>query len=357
MSQPQTGLTTTKPTLKQLLQQDGYKNRFNAMLGNRAPQFMASIINVASAYNFRDVEPTSILSAAAVAATLDLPIDKNLGFAWIIPYGNLAQFQIGWKGVVQLALRSGQYRGMNAFFVNKEALGEFNEIGDRVILWEFLDETKPPVGYGFAWKLVNGFSKLIYWPVEKVAAHAEKYSQNHKAHISKGYPKGRECKWCSDFDPMALKTVVKNGLSKWGILSVEMRQAIQLDQSAAIDIDARPVYPDNEGIEEQSESAPKGPDALAASLKAQREQAPADAQAVAEPVRRESGDEEPPKPPSAAYGLFIDAFEACKQTTSLKTASEAIYAHLGDLEADQASDAQLEAAAKALNAATKKAKK
>lgn len=168
MAAEQTALVTGPQTLKQLLQQDAYKSRFNAMLGNRAPQFMASIINIASSTNFRNVEPKSILAAAAVAATLDLPIDKNLGFAWIIPYGRLAQFQIGYKGVVQLALRSGQYAGMNASKVNGEALTGYSRIGDPIIEWDKVDRTKPASGYAFGWELINGFYKIVYWTRDEV---------------------------------------------------------------------------------------------------------------------------------------------------------------------------------------------
>ncbi len=244
MAEAQSTLERRPATLKDLLAQDGYRSRFNAMLGARAPQFMSSILNVASATNFQGVEPRSILAAAAVAATLDLPIDKNLGFAYIVPYntqggGKLAQFQIGWKGIVQLALRSGQYAGMNAFKVNKEALGGFNKIGDPVIIWDNLDETKPAAGYAFAWELVNGFHKIVYWPKQKVEAHALKYSQAYRA-------KG-QTPWKSNFDEMALKTLVKNSLTKWGVMSVEMRVAAVLDQTAAIDIGAEPVYLDNGG--------------------------------------------------------------------------------------------------------------
>lgn len=281
MSETQTALQQTngprEGTLKWYLDQPGYRRRFEQMLGKRASQFCASIINVASSKSFERVQPQSVIAAAAVAATLDLPIEKSLGFAWVIPYGNMAQFQIGWKGIVQLALRSGQYTGMNAFVVNREALGGFNEIGDPIILWENLDETKEAVGYAFAWKLVGGFSKIVYWSKKKIEAHARKYSQAFKA--------GRkDSSWFTDFDKMALKTVIMNSLRSWGILSVELRQAVELDQTAAIDIDAEPVYLDNE-FQEVDEPPGNRAAALAERLKREPLADPA-------PTMREPGEEE-----------------------------------------------------------------
>jgi len=229
-------------SLKWFLEQPGYKNRFNQLLGERAPQFVASLINIAGSQKaFEKVAPPSIIAAGAVAATLDLPIDKNFGFAWIIPYGGVAQFQIGYKGWVQLALRSGRYSGMNAVCVNAEALGGYDDIGDPLIKWEKLDETKPAVGYAFAWRLTTGFTKIVYWPKEKVEAHAKRYSQAYKAGK-------KDSPWFSDFDKMALKTLVTNAIRRWGIVSVDdrMQQALSRDQSAAIDIDAEPFYPDND---------------------------------------------------------------------------------------------------------------
>src|SRR5690606_37111233 len=105
----------TVNTLKALLASESVKKRFDDIMGKRAPQFMSSIINlVNSDTNLQKCEPMTVISAAMVAATLDLPIDKNLGYAWVVPYGNKAQFQLGYKGYVQLALRTGKYRSINA---------------------------------------------------------------------------------------------------------------------------------------------------------------------------------------------------------------------------------------------------
>jgi len=229
-------------TVKTLLARADYKTRFQEVLGRQAPQFMASISNAAQLPGIADCEPRSVVAAAFIAATLDLPIDRNLGFAWLIPYktkvkeGNvwrerkLCQFQMGWKGFVQLAARSGQYERMNAFLVNKEALSGFDDCGEVEIDFEKLDETKEPLGYAFVWRLSNGFRKIVFWSKDKVMSHAARYS--------KAYDKS-DSPWKSNFDAMALKTVVKNALAKWGVLSVQMRDAIKHDAASAIDIDSK----------------------------------------------------------------------------------------------------------------------
>lgn len=273
MSSPETGMQKAPPSappqvgsvaVRNLLKEDAYKKRFEQVLGERAPQFMASITNLAQEPNLANCEPQSIIASAFVAATLDLPIDKNLGVAWLVPYDvnqningqwkkrKLAQFQIGYRGFVQLAFRTGLYSGMNAVRVNAEALGRmnprtgeietFNSIGEQLIDWEKIDETKEPVGYAFAWELTSGFSKIVYWSKEKVEDHARRYSKAYQYDLKENKQK---CPWSTDFDAMAIKTVIKNALSKWGILSVEMQRALKHDQASQITIDTEPIYPDN----------------------------------------------------------------------------------------------------------------
>lgn len=224
-------------TLKGLLESSAYQNRFKQILGERSAQFVASLIQVGSSTQLKKCDPHSVIAAAITAAALDLPIDKNLGFAHIVPYKEQAQFQMGYKGFVQLGLRTGQYRKMNAKAVNVEAFGGFDEVGDPVIKWSELDETKEAVGYVFAWQMVNGFTKAVYWPKKKVEAHAKRYS--------KAFASGYDTPWKSNFDAMALKTVIKDGLGHWGILSIEMRRALIEDQGVHKNVDADIEYPDN----------------------------------------------------------------------------------------------------------------
>lgn len=249
---PNTNITPFTPAgeepakLSVMLKQPGYAKRFEAVLGERAPQFISSLISVGN--SMRDVEPRSIIGSAMQAAALDLPIERSLGFAWIVPYKKwdprtrtetkLAQFQVGWKGYVQLAQRSGKYSGMNAVAINKEAYKGRNEIGEPVIDWEAVDPTKDVFGYVFAFKSITGYTKVAMWTKEKVMEHAKRYSQSFRSE--------KETPWKTHFDEMALKTVISNELRRWGILSVQMQQAEKFDQAVIADVDADPVYVDNE---------------------------------------------------------------------------------------------------------------
>lgn len=228
----------TENSLSALLKQPAYADRFKEVLRENSPQFVSSLLSLGA--TMRDVEPRSIIASAMNAAALDLPINKDLGFAWIIPYKSkgikYAQFQLGSKGYQQLALRSGQYQRMNAEPINAEAFAGYDECGEPKIDWGKLDFTKPAVGYAFVFKLVNGFIKTAYWPRERVVAHAQRFSQSYRS--------GADI-WRDHFDGMALKTVVKNTLSDWGILSVHMQRAMQADQAVFTDIDAPPQYADN----------------------------------------------------------------------------------------------------------------
>jgi len=225
-------------TLQSLLRHDAYRKRFEQVLGERAPQFISSILSLGT--TMPDVEPRSILAGAAIAASLDLPIDKNLGFAWIVPYKKgdrkLAQFQMGYRGYVQLALRTAAYERMNAKPINAEALNGYDSVGEPVIDWSKLDETKPEVGYVFAFQLVNGFVKCCYWPKTKVEAHAQRYSQSYRG--------GYESPWKTHFTQMALKTVIANELRHWGILSVQTQMAFREDQGMRKDIDVEVEFPE-----------------------------------------------------------------------------------------------------------------
>lgn len=229
--------TKENASVKSLLRREDYQNRFKEILGARAAQFTASVVNISRDQNIAACDPNSVIAAAIVAATLDLPVDRNLGFAWIVPFKQQATFQIGHKGLIQLALRTGQYARMNARAINKEAFGGYDDVGEPRILWDKIDESKPVVGYAFAWKLVSGFAKTCYWPKERIEAHARQYSQSYRG--------GYNSPWKTHFDQMAIKTVIKNELSDWGILSIELQKAMHHDQGAQTDIESEVVYVDN----------------------------------------------------------------------------------------------------------------
>lgn len=235
-----------------LMQSDAIRQRIEFLLKDRASQFIASVSSLMNATpQLQACEPKSVLAACMTAAALDLPINKDLGFAHIIPYKSgrgdervsLAQFQMGYKGFIQLAMRSGQYSRMNAVIVNKEAFDGYDDVGEPIIKWALIDETKDAVGYAFAFKLLNGFSKTIFWTVDKVMDHAERYSQSYRYDLQ---DKKKASLWSTNVPAMGLKTVIKAGLNKWGILSVDMQRALQEDQAARTDVDSPPIFPDND---------------------------------------------------------------------------------------------------------------
>lgn len=306
-------LTSEPVTLEGLIKRSSFSARFNEVLGQKAPTFLSSLLAVGR--RMPDVEPRSIVSAGMTAAVLDLPIDPSLGFAWIVPFreGNVkvAQFQIGAKGFVQLAQRSGYYTRMNARAVNKEAFGGFDEVGEPIIDWEKIDETKEVAGYVFAFKLANGFSKVCYWTKKRVQAHAQRYSQSYRG--------TRQSPWKTNFDEMALKTVIKNELSDWGVLSIEFRRGLEADQSVKSDPDADPEYPDNAPFDVGSavagERTPEPPEPAGTQ--------PEPAERGPEPPKTEPDPRQPGKPPEPESAedhqqLLADfVIKECGQTFSV----------------------------------------
>jgi len=246
----------TQVSVRSLLQQDKYLAPFKQVMGERAPQFVASIIQAGNSGLLAKANPRTIIAAAYTAACLDLPVDKSLGFAYIVPYGGQAQLQIGFKGIIQLALRSGQYAALNDFKVNKAAFISYDiRSGELVLDDDKLDEYDEDVaGYAFYFKLVGGFEKMAYWTKDKVEKHAKRYSQAYKSG-KKGTP------WVDQFDAMALKTVIANTLRKYGILSVQMQTALKFDQAVRSDInDDNPDYIDGQAsfLTEGDEDEDKG---------------------------------------------------------------------------------------------------
>ena len=212
-------------TLKGMLEMPAYKNKFNEMLGKKATGFMSSIIAVTNNNKYlAKANPATVIGAAAQAAMLDLPINQSLGFAYIVPYGNEAQFQLGYKGYIQLAQRSGQYVDIGAKTVYEGELEYENRLLDK---FKFGERTGDKViGYLAYFRLTNGFEKMLFMELDEMIAHAKKYSKNYK---------GGTDKWgLTDFNTMAEKTVLKRLLSKYGPLSIEsvqMSQALSNDGS------------------------------------------------------------------------------------------------------------------------------
>ena len=243
---------STALTTKQFFAQDGVKKKFEELLGKRAAQFTTSVLQVVSSNTLlQKATPESIYNAAAMAATLDLPINQNLGFAWIVPYKGAAAFQMGWRGFVQLAQRTGQYLRINVTEVYKNQFKGYNQLTEELDADFNMDGSGEIVGYVAYFKMLNGFEKTVYWSKAKVNAHAMKYSQAYKS--GNGVTPWKDP---DQFHEMAKKTVLKNTLSKWGFLSIELQQATITDQASIKDVDTLEVeYLDNtpEEVNEEEE--------------------------------------------------------------------------------------------------------
>ncbi len=231
--------TDNKPvTFRGLIESPAYQTRLQAILKEKAPQFTVSLTGIVnSSPALQKCDPSSIFASAMIAAALDLPIEKNLGFAHIVPYGGQAQFQIGYKGLIQLAVRSGQYRFLNACEVREGELVKHSRLTGEIEIDPDKRTSETVVGYAAYFRLVNGYEHAEYWPRADVEAHAKRYSQ--------AYAKGYDTPWKSNFDAMALKTVIKDLISHWGIMSVQLQRAVMEDQGAKDDLDGATTYPDN----------------------------------------------------------------------------------------------------------------
>lgn len=255
-TQQQQGITKTQAQLtKQFFTQENVKKRFEELLGKKSVGFVSSVLQVVNSNkSLANADTNTVFQAAMMAATLDLPINQNLGFAYIIPYNEsykcdidgqwkkrqVAQMQIGWKGFVQLAQRSGQYLRINVTEVYENQFKSYNNLTEELDADFNIDGEGVIVGYASYFKLINGFEKTMYWSRPKVEKHATKYSISYKGTGSTPW------KDVDQFHEMAKKTVLKNMLSKWGILSIEMQKAIVADQGVINDIETEDIqYMDN----------------------------------------------------------------------------------------------------------------
>lgn len=221
----------------------------------KAKTFTSSLISAVSTNpQLRECEGMSIISAALLGESLNLSPSPQLGQYYMVPFKDTksgttkATFQLGWKGYYQLALRSGQYRNIDAVAIKEGELDHYDPITGEISITAIDDpierENAKTVGYYAYFELLNGFKKCIYWPREKMEAHALKYSMGYRA--KKGYTF-----WEKDFDAMALKTMYRQLISKYGIMSIEMQQAFVNDmtvQSApeTAEETAEPIYFDSE---------------------------------------------------------------------------------------------------------------
>lgn len=232
------------------------QNYLQQVLGAKKQEFVNNVTAlVANDAALQECEPLSIMYSAIKATALDLPLDKNLGFAYVIPYDNKkkgvkeAQFQMGYKGFVQLAIRSGQFKTINVTEVRKGEIIDTDLLTGEVKLQRLPNrETLSVVGYIAYFRLTNGFEKTLFMSVDDMNLHAMQYSQTFKS--SNKYVK-ENSKWTTDFDAMAKKTVLKLLLNRYAPLSVEMRNAITADQ--AVISEKGEEYVDNQIGEIQTE--------------------------------------------------------------------------------------------------------
>ena len=245
--------------MKSLIASDSMKARMNNVLGKEAGTFLASVLDLYTSNTaLLECDPNLVMAECMKAASLHLPVSKALGFAYVIPYKSsgtpIPQFQLGYKGLVQLAQRTGQYKYINADVVYEGESAEYDRItGMLKITGEAVSDKA--IGYFAYFQLMNGFEKSIYWSKARVEAHAKRYS---KAFYRKDAP------WQTQFDEMAIKTVLKRIISKYGIMSVEFADAMakdaedSLEQEVAENANGAPILIFGENPEPETVDAETG---------------------------------------------------------------------------------------------------
>lgn len=226
---PQQKQASVTALVNDLLDRDGMRKRFDELLGKRAPQFISSIVSMVNAdKNLQQAfyeSPMTVIQSSLKAAMFDLPIDQSLGYAYIVPFKNYkkdigakkmeATFILGWKGMHQLALRTGAYKTINVVDVREGELKSYNRLTEEVDI-DFIEdedarEALPVVGYVGYYRLINGAEKTVYMSVKAITAHEKKFR--------KGEYQGKG--WRDDWDAMARKTVYRILIGKWGVMSID----------------------------------------------------------------------------------------------------------------------------------------
>lgn len=261
MDNTQVTVQQKNATLGELMHSPAVVGKLNEVWSSpqMANSFMSSVISVANGNpQLRKAEPMSIIGAAMVAATMQLQVIPTLGQCYIIPYGSKAQFHVGYLGLLQLCQRSGQFKKILAAPVHEGEYISGDEFDEDYVFDKKQRKSDKIVGYMAKFELLNGFTKVAYWDVERVKAHATKFSQ--------AYRSGYTSPWKSDFDAMAQKTVLKSIL-KYAPKSIEMQNAVTFDQAVVnvnssdiqdLDIDAfAPEYIDNLESEKKENIAAK----------------------------------------------------------------------------------------------------
>ena len=275
-----------KMGITEFLSQESVKNQLNQAIGKNVERFVSSVVSYVTVNpGLQECTNASILSGALLGHSLNLSPSPQLGQFYLVPYGNkkdkikIAQFQMGYKGYIQLAIRSGQYRRINVLAIKEGELRYFDPLNEEIKVELMIDkwderEKAPTMGYYAMFELVNGFRKAIYWSKAQMLAHADKYSQAfHKDRSEFKYQDNRSGEWVTkerisyadyeagkcpvgdewvyssfwyqNFDGMAYKTMLRQLISKWGVMSIEMQKAFDADM-AEIREDGTSRYVDNQ---------------------------------------------------------------------------------------------------------------
>ena len=248
-------LTTQKQksTFSVYMASDAVKTKINQIMsGPNGEKFTTSLISlVANNPAIAECEHATIFSSALLGESLKLSPSPQLGQFYIVPFKDnknhrvVAQFQLGYKGYIQLAIRSGYYKKLNVLAIKAGELIKYDPLNETIEVRLIEDdeerEKAETVGYYSMFQYQNGFTKTMYWSKAKMQAHAEKYSQAYRTDIAKGWSYSF---WTKDFDGMAYKTMLRQLISKWGVMSVEFQTAITNDM-AVITENGQPEYVDN----------------------------------------------------------------------------------------------------------------
>ena len=232
------------------LTNDAVKNQINQVVGGKDGQrFISAIVSAVNTNPvLQECTNQSILSGALLGESLKLSPSPQLGHYYLVPFndakkGKVAQFQLGYKGYIQLAIRSGQYKKLNVMAIKEGELEYFDPLNEDIKInlmvenWDKREEA-PTIGYYAFFELVNGFRKAIYWSKAQMESHATKYSPGYRA--KKGYTF-----WEKDFDGMAYKTMLRQLISRWGIMSIDLQTAFEGDM-AVINEDGTKNYVEND---------------------------------------------------------------------------------------------------------------
>jgi len=248
-------LVTKKETFSNFITKDGMKAKINQMIGGQDGQrFITAIISAVSTNPLlADCDHSTILSSAMIGEALKLSPSPQLGQYYLVPFNDnksgrkIATFQLGYKGYIQLAIRSGHYKKLNVVAIKEGELVKYDPMNEEIEINLIEDDTKreeaKTIGYYAMFEYLNGFRKTMYWSIKKMNTHAKKYSKAYAA--GKGYSF-----WEKDFDSMGFKTMIRQLISKWGIMSIDMQKAFESDnfdtESTVPDfVDSKPEVKDD----------------------------------------------------------------------------------------------------------------